>query len=55
MDSLNWRDRFVEETPGDSISGGGPRQVPGACWSNVKPSAVPDPFSDYGRMNWLRP
>lgn len=43
LDSLNWRERFIEETPGDSVSGGGPRQVPGACWSNVEPSAVPDP------------
>lgn len=43
LDSLNWRERFVEETPGDSISGGGPRQVPGACWSKVDPSPVPNP------------
>ena len=43
MDSLDWRERFVEETPGDSISGGGPRQVPGACWSKVEPTSVPNP------------
>ena len=43
LDSLNWRERFVEETPGDSISGGGPRQVPGACWSKVDPTPVPNP------------
>ena len=43
LDSLDWRERFVEETPGDSISGGGPRQVPGACWSKVEPTSVPNP------------
>ena len=43
LDSLDWRERFVEETPGDSVSGGGPRQVPGACWSKVEPSPVPNP------------
>ena len=43
LDSLDWRERFVEETPGDSVSGGGPRQVPGACWSKVEPTPVPNP------------
>lgn len=43
LDSLDWRERFVEETPGDSISGGRPRQVPGACWSKVEPTSVPNP------------
>ena len=35
--------RFIDETPGDAIEGGGPRQVLGACWSRVRPTAVPEP------------
>ena len=43
MGDLRWKMRFVMETPGDSVHGGGPRQVPGACWSKVEPSSVPNP------------
>ncbi len=40
---LEWVSRFIDETPGDEIDGGGPRQVLGACWSRVNPSDVPVP------------
>ena len=43
LGSLNWVSRFLDETPGDEVSGGGPRQVPGACWSRVDPEAMPNP------------
>ena len=43
LGSLNWVSRFLDETPGDAVSGGGPRQVPGACWSRVDPEAMPHP------------
>ena len=43
MGDLRWKMRFLMETPGDSVNGGGPRQVPGACWSKVEPSSVPNP------------
>ena len=43
LGSLNWVRRFLDETPGDAVSGGGPRQVPGACWSRVDPEAMPHP------------
>ena len=39
-----WVNRFVKETPGDDIEGGQPRQVPGACWSKVNPTKVPNPI-----------
>ena len=41
--SLNWVSRFLDETPGDGVTGGGPRQVPGACWSMVDPEPMPHP------------
>ncbi len=40
---LEWLSRFIDETPGDEIDGGAPRQVLGACWSRVSPSDVPRP------------
>ena len=40
---LKWLSRFIDETPGDQIEGGSPRQVKSACWSKVKPSIVPNP------------
>ena len=43
LDELNWLNRFVTETPGDSEVGGRPRQVPHACWSRVHPTPVPEP------------
>ena len=43
LGSLNWVSRFLDETPGDGVTGGGPRQVPGACWSRVDPEPMPHP------------
>ncbi|MEC7364922.1 MAG: protein adenylyltransferase SelO family protein, partial [Candidatus Thermoplasmatota archaeon] len=43
LGSLNWVSRFVNETPGDGVTGRDPRQVPGACWSKVDPEAMPHP------------
>ena len=43
LGSLNWVSRFLDETPGDEVTGGGPRQVPGACWSRVDPEEMPNP------------
>ena len=44
LGSLNWVSHFLDETPGDAVSGGGPRQVPGACWSRVDPESMPHPI-----------
>ena len=41
--SLKWSQRFLEQTPGDEVSDGPSRQVPGACWSKVTPFAAPNP------------
>jgi uncharacterized protein YdiU (UPF0061 family) len=38
-----WRSALIEATVGDEVTGGGPRQVPGACWSRCKAEAMPDP------------
>ena len=43
LSSLNWISRFLDETPGDGIIGGAPRQVPGVCWSRVNPTPMPNP------------
>ena len=43
LSELDWLSRFLDQTPGDELSGGGPRQVPGACWSRVNPTPVPNP------------
>ena len=43
LQSLTWVRRFLDETPGDSVTGGPARQVPHACWSRVKPSPAPNP------------
>ena len=40
---LRWLNRFIDETPGDHVEGGSPRQVLRACWSKVIPAEVPDP------------
>ena len=40
---MSWISRFLDETPGDEVSGGEARQVPGACWSRVEPEAMPKP------------
>ena len=42
--SLNWVSRFLDETPGDQLIGGEPRQVIGACWSRVNPTSSPNPI-----------
>ena len=44
LGSLNWVNRFTDQTPGDEEVGGTPRQVPGACWSRVKPTPTPRPI-----------
>ena len=41
--SKTWLRRFLDETPGDPEVGGRSRQVPGVCWSRVKPEAPPSP------------
>ena len=43
FDSLEWLNRFLDETPGDIEVGGPTRQVPNACWSRVKPTPSPQP------------
>lgn len=43
LSSLEWLNRFLDETPGDLEEGGPPRQVPNACWSRVKPTPSPEP------------
>ena len=43
MNSLEWVSRFTDQTPGDGQKGGTPRQVPGACWSRVDPTPIPEP------------
>ena len=43
LTSLKWLSRFLDETPGDKVIGGIPRQVPGVCWSRVNPAVVPKP------------
>lgn len=43
LESLTWISRFLDETPGDAAEGGNPRQVPGACWSRVKPTKTDKP------------
>jgi len=43
LQSLKWVRRFLNETPGDSVTGGPARQVPHVCWSRVEPSPAPNP------------
>ena len=43
LQSLTWVRRFLDETPGDSVTGGPARQVPHACWSRIEPSPAPNP------------
>tara|TARA_X000000368_G_scaffold317380_1_gene254776 strand:- start:2919 stop:4448 length:1530 start_codon:yes stop_codon:yes gene_type:complete len=43
LSSLSWKSQFIDGTPGDNETGGGPRQVPGACWSRVRPEPMPNP------------
>ena len=43
LESLDWLNRFLQETPGDSVIGGEPRQVPGVCWSKVSPTKPTNP------------
>ena len=42
LESLHWISRFIDETPGDAEHGGKPRQVPGACFSQVQPTKPPN-------------
>lgn len=44
LGSLLWKSQFLDETPGDGLVGGSPRQVPGACWSRVRPEPMPEPI-----------
>ena len=44
LGSLIWKSQFLDWTPGDGLIGGGPREVPGACWSRVCPEQMPDPI-----------
>ena len=44
LSSLKWVNRFTDQTPGDKEVGGTPRQVPGACWSRVRPTPTPRPI-----------
>ena len=44
LSSLNWKNRFINETPGDDQVNGLPRQVPGVCWSKVSPTPTPNPL-----------
>ena len=44
LSSLKWVNRFIDQTPGDMEVGGTPRQVPGACWSRVRPTPTPRPI-----------
>ena len=43
LSSLQWSQRFLQETPGDDQTDGPSRQVPGACWSRTTPFTAPDP------------
>ena len=44
LSSLDWLSRYLDETPGDEIIGGMPRQAPGVCWSRVNPTPTPNPI-----------
>ena len=44
MGSLAWKSQFLENTPGDDLTVRTPRQVPGACWSRVRPETMPNPI-----------
>ena len=39
-----WSSAFLEATPGDAATGGGIRQVPGACWSRCSAEPMPEPI-----------
>ena len=54
LDSLDWRERFVEETPGDSISGGGLDKFPVLVGRKSNLLLFRIRLSDYGRMSLLR-
>ena len=54
LDSLDWRERFVEETPGDSVSGVGLGKSPVLVGRKSNLLLFRIRPSDYGRMNWLR-
>ncbi|RAL20107.1 YdiU family protein [Lujinxingia litoralis] len=43
MSSITFDDRFMRELPADARTDRRPRQVQGACYSEVEPSAVADP------------
>ena len=51
LSSLEWSHRFLEQTPGDEVSDGPSRQVPGACWSRVTPFAAPQPVIQMWSMS----
>ncbi len=37
-----WSAPLLSGTPGDPVAGGGPRQVPGACWSRCEATPMPE-------------
>ena len=43
LEDLEWVNRFLTDTPGDTEVGGQPRQVPGVCWSRVNPTLPSNP------------
>ena len=40
---MDWSAPLLRATPGDPVSGGNPRQVPGVCWSRCEATALPNP------------
>jgi uncharacterized protein YdiU (UPF0061 family) len=44
LGSLNWVNRFINETPGDDLFHSTSRQVPRVCWSKVSPTPTPNPL-----------
>ena len=40
---MGWSAPLLQATPGDAVSGGNPRQVPGVCWSRCEATAMPKP------------
>ncbi|MEC7412071.1 MAG: hypothetical protein VYE08_05510 [Candidatus Thermoplasmatota archaeon] len=40
---MGWSTPLLQATPGDAVSGGNPRQVPGVCWSRCEATAMPKP------------
>ena len=43
VQSMGWSAPLLRATPGDPVSGGNPRHVPGACWSRCSATVMPKP------------